>query len=87
MSTRKTKHSSLVLIVLSWLLTRLWQGIELSRLAIFRFKPPAVINFIARDARQFPRSVWMMERNKVYLLALNEPPDPLQIKTTICETN
>jgi hypothetical protein len=87
MSTRKTKHRSLLLIVLSWLLTRLWQGIELSRLTIFRFKPPAVINFAARDARQFPRCVWMVDQNKVYWFGLNESPDPIEIKTAICETN
>ncbi len=72
-------------MVISWLLTRLWWGIELSRLAIFRFKPRAAVSRIAPSQRELTISFWVFDRDTLY--CVNAADEQLLITRATLETN
>ncbi len=75
------------LIILSWLITRLWRGIELSRLAIFRVKPQAVITFVSRHHKLFPRGIWVHDKKSVCWIGVNETVTVVHLRKANLESN
>ncbi len=70
--TRGKKH--LLLLFLSWLVTRLWWSIELSRLAILRARSRPVIQRVAQDKTGLPQSKWAVCDRTLYCLTVNDAP-------------
>ncbi|MCH6559913.1 hypothetical protein IH799_06105 [candidate division KSB1 bacterium] len=80
-----TRH--IFLIVISWLLSRLWLSFEISRLAILRAtQKPAVIRLTRQQRRLLP-SHWIVERNVLYCLSVNDTCDQMIIRETPIEPN
>jgi len=75
----KTK-SGVFFFITSWLVARLWWGIETSRLMIVRIKPKAIINQFAQT--QFSPSTWVYHRNKFSCLTVHAEHDQLLIRET-----
>ncbi|MFQ5822897.1 MAG: hypothetical protein ACE5JB_02455 [bacterium] len=69
-------------IAISWLLARLWWSIEISRLTILRIKPKAVINRITQDQRELPPCHWVLDRNTLYCLGVDDRNDEMIIRET-----
>ena len=87
MSQKVSNNHRIFLIVISWLLSRLWLSFEISRLAILRAThKPAVIR-ITRQQRRLLPSHWVLERNMFYCLSVNETCDQMLIRETPIETN
>ncbi|MCH7674940.1 hypothetical protein IH879_08310 [candidate division KSB1 bacterium] len=75
------------LIVISWLLSRLWLSFEISRLAILRAtQKPAVIRLTRQQRRLLPTH-WIVERNVLYCLSVNDTCDQMIIRETPIEPN
>ncbi|MCH8019744.1 hypothetical protein IH785_07775 [candidate division KSB1 bacterium] len=75
------------LIVISWLLSRLWLSFEISRLAILRAtQRPAVIRLTRQQRRLLPTH-WIVERNVLYCLSVNDTCDQMIIRETPIEPN
>ncbi|MCH7754263.1 hypothetical protein IH970_03940 [candidate division KSB1 bacterium] len=84
---QKASNRHIFLIVISWLLSRLWLSFEISRLAILRAtQRPAVIR-LTRQQRRLPPSHWMVERNVLYCLSVNDTCDQMIIRETPIEPN
>lgn len=66
--------------ITSWLVARLWWGLETSRLMILRIKPRAMISQFART--QFTRSTWVYDRNKFSCVSVHADGERLLIKET-----
>ncbi|MCH8871708.1 hypothetical protein IH824_02865 [candidate division KSB1 bacterium] len=75
------------LIAISWLLSRLWLSFEISRLAILRAtQRPAVIRLTRQQRRLLPTH-WIVERNVLYCLSVNDTCDQMIIRETPIEPN
>lgn len=73
-------------VIVSWLVARLWWGMEISRLMILRIKPKAIISQFAQT--QCPRSTWVYDRNKFSCLTVNAEGDRvLIVETPTIESN
>lgn len=83
----KFKRTSHLFIILSWLISRLWRGIELSRLAIYRVKPKAEINLVSRDHKKFPRGVWIRNEEKLYWIGVNQTTAAMHLRQAVLESN
>ena len=87
MTQKASNNRYFFLIVISWLLSRLWLSFEISRLAIIRAtQKPAVIR-ITRQQRRLLPSHWVFERNMLYCLSVNETCDQMLIRETPIESN
>jgi len=80
LQTKSKKKSGVFLIVTSWLVARLWWGIEISRLMILRIKPKAMISQFAET--RCTTSTWVFERNKFSCLTVNADGERLLITET-----
>lgn len=67
---RRRKRGRLYL-TLSWLVARLWWGLEISRLSILRIRPRAVIHRVAREQRAFSASEWVVEEDAMYCVGVD----------------
>lgn len=79
---RSSKNKGLFILAISWLLARLWWGIEISRLTILRVKPKAVINCITQEEKALPPGYWVLERNVLYCLGIKKENEELIIRAT-----
>lgn len=80
---KSTRKKGIFWLAVSWLVARLWWGFEVSRLSILRMKPKAVIQQVTEDPRELPICSWVMERNMLYCLGVNEHIDEIVIKETV----
>lgn len=81
-TNRHRSSKGYLFVVLSWLLARLWWGLEISRLAILRVKPRAVISRITQHRRELPAGQWVLSRDRLYCLFVNENEDRMIIRET-----
>ncbi len=82
-----SNNRHIFLIITSWLLSRLWLSFEISRLAILRAtQKPAVIRLPRQQRRLLP-SHWIVERNVLYCLSVNDTCDQMIIRETPIEPN
>jgi len=87
MALKASNNRHIFLIVISWLLSRLWLSFEISRLAILRAgQKPAVIRLTRQQRRLLP-SHWAFERNILYCLSVNDACDQMIIAETPIESN
>ena len=61
------------MIVISWLLARLWWGLEISRLTLWRSGRKAAQSRIAHSSTGLPPSHWVLDGETFYCLSVNEP--------------
>lgn len=88
MKQKSAKKKSFLLIAASWLLARLWWGLEISGLTIIRVKPRAVVNRMTRDHRNLPACKWILERNHLYCLGVDESEHEIFVlKTPSIDSN
>ncbi len=59
-------------LVTSWLIARLWWGIEVSRLAAFRLLPRPRSSRVTRQQLLLPPTTWVCDEPRTYCLALDE---------------
>lgn len=74
-------------MIISWLLTRLWLGIEFSRLAIFRLQSRAIISRIATSQLEGRICIWVFDRANLYTVTLNDHHKQMSITQFKLETN
>ncbi|NIR47455.1 hypothetical protein GWO43_03145 [candidate division KSB1 bacterium] len=82
MSHHQASRKTGFFFIVSWLLARLWWSLEISRLTIFRIKPRAVINRITQNQRKLPPCHWVVDRNRLYCISLNEGSDEMLVTET-----
>ncbi len=68
----KSSRRGKILFVLSWLLTRLWWGFEMSRLAILRARPRIIKQRVSRTQDPLPASTWLLTRNMFFCLSVDD---------------
>ncbi|MFQ6003747.1 MAG: hypothetical protein ACE5KJ_08370 [Candidatus Zixiibacteriota bacterium] len=76
---RSTKKKCALFVAISWLLARLWWGLEISRLTIFRVVPKAHIHYISRTHSILPPAHWAYARNRLYCVGFDEDEHALVI--------
>jgi hypothetical protein len=70
MKFNKNKYK--IIVIGSWLITKLQLTFELSRLAFFRTARQAEIRFVLNRYRRFPASSWCFENNRLSFLNYHE---------------
>lgn len=67
-SAASARGSRRLLLVTSWLIARLWWGIEMSRLMVFRVIPKARFTRITRQQLLLPPTAWVFDQSQGYCL-------------------
>lgn len=78
-STRNPQRGRRLWLVTSWLIARLWYGLEMSRLAIFRMLPQARITHVSRQRLLLPPTSWVCDQPRHYCLTFRPPPERIVI--------
>jgi hypothetical protein len=84
---KKSTRNRRLLLAISWLLSRLWSSLEISKLAIFRTDRE---NDAVRQLRQrakFVAGLWVMQNNRYYFCAVSEGCEMLIKETQEIELN
>jgi len=71
MESGKSRFSRSVLSI-SWLLTRLWWHLEVTRLAVFRVRPKAAIQQTILNEGGLPRGRWVGQGTQLSFLCMDE---------------
>ena len=87
MAQKASSKRHILLIVISWFLSRLWLSFEISRLAIIRATQKPAVILITRQQRRLLPSHWFLERNMLYCLSVNDSCDQMLIRETPIESN
>ena len=83
----KYRHRSRTFILISWLVSRLWLGIELSRLTMLRSTPAIVSNRNAQSRSLFVDGGWLLQQNRFYFYGSSESSGIVVRETTLPELN
>jgi hypothetical protein len=76
-----------VRFLIPWLVTRLFWGIEISRLALLRVKPRHVVNRLSKSQRELSPGCWVYDRNKLYHVSVFETKGIVVTEMPVMEPN
>ena len=71
MKLKFNKNKYLLFVIASWLITKLKWTFDVSRLAFFRTNRHAEIQFVIKNNRSLPLSIWNFEDNRFTLIDYN----------------
>jgi hypothetical protein len=84
---RVARRKSRFIFSIGWLIIFLCRGIELSRLAISRFKPRSAISSVSRDQQLLAGGRWVQNGEKVYWIGVNQAATAMQIRECAIQSN
>jgi len=71
-----------VFFVVYWVLTRLWWGVEISRLAVLRHRPKTIKKRMTYGHDTLPGSTWLLARNMFYCLSVDDDNTKILVRET-----
>ena len=74
------------LFAISWLLTRLWFGLELSKLMLFRIREKAIYRRVNHFSK-LNQVHWVVDRKTLYCLRSQQPEGQITITALPIENN
>jgi hypothetical protein len=84
---KKYRQNSKTVIVVSWLLTRLWSGLEISRLAILHATPKLAATRLPQTRNRMARGSWILQRNRLYFCGTSDSRGIIIAETQPLEEN